>query len=115
MAARECFAGAPGPAYLEIPRDILDREIDLSRAVIPEAGKYRASTKSLGDPADISGMQLRSRNHLLALDDHLLRRGFLIREYFDGNPGISDEWGYLSDDFSVFIHLLLLGKLASRC
>jgi acetolactate synthase-1/2/3 large subunit len=53
MAARECFAGAPGPAYLEIPRDVLDREIDLSRAVIPEAGKYRASTKSLGDPADI--------------------------------------------------------------
>jgi acetolactate synthase I/II/III large subunit len=53
MAARECFAGAPGPSYLEIPRDILDREIDLSRAVIPEAGKYRASTKSLGDPADI--------------------------------------------------------------
>ena len=24
MAARECFAGASGPAYLEIPRDILD-------------------------------------------------------------------------------------------
>jgi acetolactate synthase I/II/III large subunit len=53
MAARECFAGAPGPSYLEIPRDVLDREIELSRAVIPEAGKYRASTKSLGDPADI--------------------------------------------------------------
>src|SRR5579864_2824005 len=30
-----------------------------------------------------------------------------------GNPGISDEGGYLSDDFSVFVHLLLLGKLAS--
>src|SRR6201993_5306156 len=23
MAARECFAGAPGPSYLEIPRDVL--------------------------------------------------------------------------------------------
>jgi len=53
MAARECFAGAPGPAYLEIPRDVLDREIDATRAVIPVAGQYRASTKSLGDPEDI--------------------------------------------------------------
>src|SRR5690349_8955970 len=53
MAARECFNGAPGPAYLEIPRDILDREIDVSKAVIPAPGRYRASTKSLGDPADI--------------------------------------------------------------
>jgi acetolactate synthase-1/2/3 large subunit len=53
MAARECFAGAPGPSYLEIPRDVLDREIDLSRAVIPNPGSYRASVKSLGDAADI--------------------------------------------------------------
>jgi acetolactate synthase I/II/III large subunit len=53
MAARDCFAGAPGPAYLEIPRDVLDREIDVSKAVIPRIGQYRASTKSLGDPADI--------------------------------------------------------------
>src|SRR6202030_15997 len=40
MAARECFAGAPGPSYLEIPRDILDREIELSRAIIPQVGQY---------------------------------------------------------------------------
>jgi acetolactate synthase I/II/III large subunit len=53
MAARECFAGAPGPAYLEIPRDILDREIDVAKAVLPTPGHYRASTKQLGDPADI--------------------------------------------------------------
>lgn len=53
MAARECFAGAPGPSYLEIPRDVLDREIPLDKAVLPKAGHYRASTKSLGDPADI--------------------------------------------------------------
>ena len=45
MAARECFAGAPGPAYLEIPRDVLDREIDLNKAVVPQPGKYRASSK----------------------------------------------------------------------
>jgi acetolactate synthase I/II/III large subunit len=53
MAVRECFNGAPGPSYLEIPRDVLDREIDVGKAVIPEPGRYRASTKSLGDPADI--------------------------------------------------------------
>jgi acetolactate synthase-1/2/3 large subunit len=53
MAARECFAGAYGPAYLEIPRDVLDREVEIAKAVIPKPGKYRASTKSLGDPADI--------------------------------------------------------------
>lgn len=53
MAARECFNGATGPAYLEIPRDVLDREVELAKAVIPEPGRYRASPKSLGDPADI--------------------------------------------------------------
>jgi len=53
MAARECFAGAYGPSYLEIPRDILDAEIKVDRAVIPEPGHYRASTKAIGDPADI--------------------------------------------------------------
>ncbi len=53
MAARECFTGAPGPSYLEIPRDVLDREVSLEKAVIPEPGRYRASTKSIGDPADI--------------------------------------------------------------
>jgi acetolactate synthase-1/2/3 large subunit len=53
MAARACFAGAPGPAYLEIPRDVLDREIDVTRAVIPQAGHYRASTRSAGDERDV--------------------------------------------------------------
>jgi acetolactate synthase-1/2/3 large subunit len=53
MAAREAFAGAPGPAYLEIPRDVLDREIPVESARAPEAGRYRASTGSIGDPADI--------------------------------------------------------------
>ncbi len=53
MAARECFAGAYGPSYLEIPRDILDAEIPLEKAVIPERGHYRASLRSIGDPADI--------------------------------------------------------------
>jgi acetolactate synthase-1/2/3 large subunit len=53
MAARECFAGAYGPSYLEIPRDVLDREVPVEKAVIPAAGRYRASTRSIGDPADV--------------------------------------------------------------
>jgi acetolactate synthase-1/2/3 large subunit len=53
MASRESRNGSFGPSYLEIPRDILDQKIDLSKAVIPKAGEYRASTRSIGDPADI--------------------------------------------------------------
>jgi acetolactate synthase-1/2/3 large subunit len=53
MAARECFAGAYGPAYLEIPRDILDAEIPMEKARIPEPGKYRASYRMTADPKDI--------------------------------------------------------------
>jgi acetolactate synthase-1/2/3 large subunit len=53
MAVRECYNGAPGPSYLEIPRDVLDREVDFAKAIIPQPGKYRASTKSIGDPRDI--------------------------------------------------------------
>jgi acetolactate synthase-1/2/3 large subunit len=53
MAFREALAGGPGPVFLEIGRDILDRRVPLERAVLPQAGQYRASTKSIGDPADI--------------------------------------------------------------
>lgn len=53
MAARECFNGAYGPSYLEIPRDILDKEIPLESAVVPQPGCYRSSVRSIGDPADI--------------------------------------------------------------
>jgi acetolactate synthase-1/2/3 large subunit len=53
MAIREAFSGAPGPSYLEIPRDVLDREVDLKAAVIPAPGRYRSSVRSLGDPHDI--------------------------------------------------------------
>lgn len=53
MAFRESLAGAPGPVFLEIGRDILDGRVPLERAVLPQAGHYRASTKSIGDPADI--------------------------------------------------------------
>src|ERR1700732_2938788 len=53
MAVREAYNGAPGPASLEIPRDVLDREVDVTKAVVPRPGHYRASTRSLGDPRDI--------------------------------------------------------------
>jgi acetolactate synthase I/II/III large subunit len=53
MAFRECYNGALGPSYLEIPRDILDGSVPLEQATIPEAGHYRMSTKSLGDPAAV--------------------------------------------------------------
>jgi acetolactate synthase-1/2/3 large subunit len=52
MAAREAFAGAFGPVYLEIPRDILDERIPEHTARIPAPGRSRASTKSAGDVAD---------------------------------------------------------------
>ena len=32
---------------------MLDREVDITKAVIPKPGHYRASTKSIGDPRDI--------------------------------------------------------------
>jgi len=53
MAARESFNGAPGPSYLEIPRDVLDGEVPAEKATVPKPSHYRASTKSIGDPADI--------------------------------------------------------------
>src|SRR3954452_24302710 len=53
MAFRECYNGALGPSYLEIPRDILDGRVPLDQATIPQAGKYRASTRSAGDPAAV--------------------------------------------------------------
>jgi acetolactate synthase-1/2/3 large subunit len=53
MAFREALAGAPGPAFLEIGRDILDAHVPLENAVLPQPGRYRASTKSIGDPASV--------------------------------------------------------------
>src|SRR5271154_2102813 len=98
MAAREAFNGAPGPVYLEIPRDVLDREVDLAKAIIPKPGHYRASTRSAGDPRDIErladilvnserpailfGQQVwAARGHQEAI---ALLRGLDIPGYFNG-------------------------------
>jgi acetolactate synthase-1/2/3 large subunit len=53
MAFREAYNGAPGPSFLEIGRDILDGHVPLESAVLPQPGRYRASTKSIGDPNDV--------------------------------------------------------------
>ncbi|OKK01902.1 acetolactate synthase [Amycolatopsis sp. CB00013] len=53
MAFRECYHGAPGPSFLEIPRDVLDAKVPVDKARIPTEGRYRASTRNAGDPADI--------------------------------------------------------------
>lgn len=50
MAFRECYHGAPGPAFLEIPRDVLDAKVPVAKARVPRPGAYRASTRSAGDP-----------------------------------------------------------------
>jgi len=98
MAAREAFNGAPGPCYLEIPRDVLDREVDATKAVVPKPGHYRASTRSIGDPRDIErladvlvdserpailyGQQVwAARGHEQAI---ALLRGLDIPGYFNG-------------------------------
>jgi acetolactate synthase-1/2/3 large subunit len=54
MALRECYNGAPGPSYLEIPVDVLAGSVDETKARIPAAGKYRASTKSFGCREDVT-------------------------------------------------------------
>ncbi|GAA2358588.1 thiamine pyrophosphate-binding protein [Nonomuraea africana] len=51
MAFRECYHGAPGPSFLEIPRDVLDAKVPLDQARIPT--NYRASTRQAGDPEAI--------------------------------------------------------------
>jgi len=53
MAFRECYNGAPGPSFLEIPRDILGATVDADKVRVPAPGGYRASTKSIGDPRAI--------------------------------------------------------------
>jgi acetolactate synthase-1/2/3 large subunit len=53
MAFREAYHGSPGPVYLEIGRDVLDGKVAASRARVPRFGHYRASTRGLGDPADV--------------------------------------------------------------
>ena len=36
MAFRECFHGAPGPSFLEIPRDVLDAKVPAGEGADPQ-------------------------------------------------------------------------------
>jgi thiamine pyrophosphate-dependent acetolactate synthase large subunit-like protein len=70
MAFRECYNGAPGPSFLEIPRDVLDAKVPLEKARIPAPGHYRWSTKSMGDPRDIeklAGILAKSKQPVVLL------------------------------------------------
>lgn len=55
MAFRECYHGAPGPSFLEIPRDVLDATVPVEKARVPKAGQYRASTAAPATPRRSSG------------------------------------------------------------
>src|SRR3954453_24168476 len=48
MAFRECFHGAPGPSFLEIPRDVLDARVPVEKARIPSDREFRDSAGSAG-------------------------------------------------------------------
>src|ERR1700687_2500470 len=53
LPSGDCFAAPYWPVYLEIPREVLDREIDVAKAVLPKPGHYRASARSAGDARHI--------------------------------------------------------------
>lgn len=54
-AIREMWNGAPGPGYLEIPHDVLDGKVDVSKVRIPKNYRVRGANGSpvpefIGDP-----------------------------------------------------------------
>lgn len=53
MGCREAWGEVPGPVYLEIPRDLLDRSVELKNCVIPAAGHYRCSSRVMCAPEEI--------------------------------------------------------------
>jgi acetolactate synthase-1/2/3 large subunit len=46
-AFRQAYSGRPGPVFVEIPRDVLDAEVDEAGVIDP--GKYRSPSKVPGD------------------------------------------------------------------
>ncbi|MBI4776998.1 MAG: thiamine pyrophosphate-binding protein [Deltaproteobacteria bacterium] len=49
IAFREASTGMPGPAFVEFPHDVLDGQVKMEEAVIPE--RYRTTARPHGDPA----------------------------------------------------------------
>lgn len=50
-ALAHCSTGRPGPVYLEIPRDIMEQNVDASRVEFQQT--YRTASAPVGNPADI--------------------------------------------------------------
>lgn len=51
QAIAQATTGRPGPVYVEIPRDVMEMEIDASKIELQE--KYVAASRPMGDPASI--------------------------------------------------------------
>ncbi|RJP67867.1 MAG: thiamine pyrophosphate-binding protein [Candidatus Abyssobacteria bacterium SURF_17] len=51
MALRHATSGRPGPAYLEVPKDLLFGEIDVASVQIPEC--HRMQSPPAGNPRDV--------------------------------------------------------------
>lgn len=52
QAIREMFNGAPGPGFLEIPHDVLDSRVEVSKVRIPR--NFRVKGEFIGDPNEIA-------------------------------------------------------------
>jgi acetolactate synthase I/II/III large subunit len=48
IAFREATAGMPGPAFVDLPQNVLDEVVTIEEAVLPE--KYRTTARPHGDP-----------------------------------------------------------------
>jgi len=108
MAARECFSGAYGPSYLEIPRDVLDKEIPVETATVPKPGHYRASVKSIGPatPAAIVGLNAvpGAGEALVVMDtDREVRELAEKRAEYDRAKVLSKSTKATLDDLSALI------------
>ena len=100
MACREATGEVPGPVYLEVPRDILDKSVEFKSCTIPAAGHYRCSPKVMCAPEEIEkladllihaekpavlfGSQVwNSRSHVEAAE---MVKAFDIPAYTNGSP-----------------------------
>lgn len=52
QAIREMFNGAPGPAFLELPFDVLNGKVPAAELVIPK--KFRVKGEFIGDPNELA-------------------------------------------------------------
>lgn len=51
MAVRQALNGPPGPVYLDMPGDVLYRDVDEGSVSYPEPGPVMTRTRPIGDPA----------------------------------------------------------------